>query len=94
MRHFDVVVQQQVVFRINLPQCLVIALGKAPVPLQSDDVALGESLGKQIQGAVRRSVVRNIYLCLFTRILHDGRQILLQHLLSVPVQYDYCQLIH
>ena len=84
----NIAIEQQIVFGINLLQSLVIPLGKAPVLLKSDDLTLGECCGKQRQGIVGRGIVCHKDGGFVARILQDGGQILMEHLLSVPIQYD------
>ena len=94
VRHLDVRVQQQVVFGINLLQGLVIAVGKAPVLVQHDELALRELPPEQFQRLVGGRIIGHIYRRLVARIVQHGRQILSEHLGPVPVQYDNCYLIH
>ena len=94
VRHFYIRIQQQIIFGINLCQCLVIAFGKTPVLFQQDSLALRKLALQQIHRLIRRGIVSHIHYSLVTRVIQNGGQILGQHLSSVPVQYDNCYLIH
>ena len=93
VRHLDVRVQQQIVLRLDLPQGLVVTLGETPVLVELDQPDLWEMLSEQCQRAVRRGIVGHIDRRLVPRIAQHGGQILPEHLLPVPVQYDDCHLL-
>ena len=89
--HLNIAVQQQIVFSINL----VVAFSKTPVLIELNDPALFTETGiEQFQRDVGRGIVSHIDRCFITRILQDVWQVLLQHLGTVPVEYDYGKFIH
>ena len=94
MRHLDIRVQQHKVFRLNLSQRLVVAIGKSPIPVHDDLLHLRKMLRKHCQGVVSRGIVSHIHGCLVAGILKHRRQILLHHAASIPIQDYDCHFFH
>ena len=94
VRDLDIRVQQQIVFGLNLRQCLVVTLGKAPILFQQNQFALRKLTTQQVERIVCRRIVSHIDRRLVARVIKHRGQILFKHLSPVPVQYNDCYLIH
>ena len=93
--NFNVAVEQYRIFGINLFESLVVAVGKAVIPIQTNQTDCWKLLLQYAAGVIGRPVVRYAHFYpLTSRTSQHGRQKATKHFGSVPVQDDYRNLVH
>ena len=85
-RHFDVRIEQEQIFCVNLRQSSVVAARKSVVAVQSQDTHGGKLVAQKLQTVVRRAIVGYDYFGFSTRMRHYGGQKAAQHCSTVPIE--------
>lgn len=89
-RSFDIRVQQDVIIRLDLLQGTIVAFGKAIILIESNHLHARKIALQKLQRRIRRAIVSHYdrhFIQPFNRG-HNRREVAIQMLLTVPVEYD------